>query len=61
LAGDKAVGTMGATAGHHALALVRVDRVADALRDGIPLTSGGLAIRLAEPEEVLNAPKTTVA
>src|SRR6202011_3313554 len=31
LAGDKSVGTMGSTAGENGLALVRTDRVADAL------------------------------
>jgi len=57
LAGDKPVGTMGSTAGHNGLALIRVDRAADALAAGIPLTSGGLAIRLAEPDDVRSAPK----
>src|SRR5881392_3266618 len=44
LAGDKPIGTMGSTAGHNGLALVRTDRVSDALQAGLPLTSGGLAI-----------------
>jgi tRNA-modifying protein YgfZ len=57
LAGDKPVGTMGSTAGHNGLALIRVDRAADALAAGTPLTSGGLAIRLAEPDDVRSAPK----
>ena len=61
LAGDKPVGTMGSTAGQSGLALVRIDRVADALQAGMPLTSGGLAIRLAEPDDLLIAPKQTVA
>jgi tRNA-modifying protein YgfZ len=61
LAGDKAVGTMGSTAGHHGLALVRIDRVADALEAGAPLTSGGLALHLADPDDVRLAPKQTVA
>jgi tRNA-modifying protein YgfZ len=61
LAGEKTVGTMGSTAGHSGLALVRTDRVADALQAGIPLTSGGLVIRLAEPDDVLTSPKQTVA
>ena len=34
LAADKPVGTMGSTAGHHGLALLRVDRAADALAAG---------------------------
>ena len=61
LAGDKPVGAMGSTAGQSGLALVRIDRVADALQAGMPLTSGGLAIRLAEPDDLLIAPKQTVA
>jgi tRNA-modifying protein YgfZ len=61
LAGDKSVGTMGSTAGHNGLALIRVDRAADALQAGMPLTAGGLAIHVAEPDDLLMAPKQTVA
>jgi tRNA-modifying protein YgfZ len=61
LAGDKPVGTMGSAAGHNGLALLRVDRAADALAAGTPLTSGGLAIRLSDPNDLSAAPKRTVA
>ena len=61
LAGDKSVGTMGSAAGQSGLALIRIDRVADALDAAIPLTSGGLAIRLAEPDDVRSSPRQTVA
>jgi folate-binding protein YgfZ len=61
LAGDRTLGTMGSTAGHNGLALIRIDRAADALDAGVPLTAGGLAIRLAEPGDVRSAPKQTVA
>ena len=61
LAGDKPVGTMGSSAGAHGLALIRIDRAADALAAGTPLTAGGLAIRLADPDDVLTPPKQTVA
>ena len=61
VAGDKPVGTMGSTAGHNGLALLRVDRVADAIAEGIPLTVGGLTIHLAEPNDLSIAPKRTVA
>jgi hypothetical protein len=61
LAGDKSVGTMGSTAGEAGLALIRVDRAADAIGAGVPLTAGGIAIRLAEPDQLLTAPKQTVA
>jgi len=52
LAGDKQVGTMGSSARGKGIALVRIDRVADALDAGQPLTAGGLALTLAEPEVV---------
>jgi hypothetical protein len=61
LAGDKPVGTIGSTAGHHGLALVRIDRAADALDAGTPLTAGGLGLRLADPGDVRLPPKQTVA
>jgi folate-binding protein YgfZ len=61
LAGDKPVGTIGSTADQNGLALIRVDRVADALQAGTPLTSGGLAIRLADPDDLSTTPKQTVA
>jgi folate-binding protein YgfZ len=61
LAGDKPVGTMGSSADGAGLALVRTDRVVDALDAGIALTSGGLAIRLAEPDALRSVPKQTVA
>src|SRR3981081_2657483 len=61
LAGDKPVGTMGSTAGPHGLALIRIDRAADALQAGVPLTAGGLAIRLVEPGDLSTSPKQTVA
>jgi folate-binding protein YgfZ len=61
LAGDKQVGTIGSTAGQNGLALIRIDRAAEALAAGTPLTSGGLAIRIAEPDDLLIAPKQTVA
>lgn len=50
MAGDKSVGTMGSSAKGKGIALVRIDRVADALDVGQPLTAGGLSVRLAEPE-----------
>jgi tRNA-modifying protein YgfZ len=61
MAGDKPVGTMGSTAGKLGLALIRTDRVSDALDAGIKLTAGGLPIRIAEPDELRPPPKQTVA
>src|ERR1700722_6778645 len=61
VAGDKPVGTMGSAAGGAGLALLRIDRAADALQAGTPLTAGGLALRLVDSNDVLTAPKQTVA
>jgi folate-binding protein YgfZ len=61
LAGDKPVGTMGSAAGRDALALLRIDRVSDALAAGSALTSGGLALRVANPDDLSTSPKQTVA
>ena len=61
VAGDKSIGTMGSTAGGAGLALLRIDRAADALQAGTPLTAGGLALRLVDANDVLTAPKQTVA
>ena len=61
LAGDKQVGTIGSTAGRAGLALVRTDRVANALQAGLSLTAGGLGLRLADANEVQPATKQTIA
>src|SRR5579859_1449734 len=61
LAGDKTVGTMGSTSGQNGLALIRTDRVADALEAGAKLTAGGLAIRLTDPASIRAAARQTVA
>lgn len=52
MAGEKQVGIMGSSAQGKGIALVRIDRVADALDAGQSLTAGGLAVRLAEPDVV---------
>jgi tRNA-modifying protein YgfZ len=61
LAGDKPVGTMGSAADNNGLALIRTDRVADALDAGVPLTAGGLAIHVADAGDLRAAAKQTVA
>jgi tRNA-modifying protein YgfZ len=61
MAGDKTVGTMGSASGQNGLALIRTDRVADALDAGAQLTAGGLGLRLTDPEAVRAASKQTVA
>jgi len=60
-AGEKSIGTMGSAADGHALALIRVDRAGEALEAGLPFTAGGLSIRIAEPDELHQQPKQTVA
>jgi len=50
MAGDKQVGTIGSTANGYGIALLRLDRVADALAAGIPLTAGGSALRVVKPD-----------
>ena len=61
LAGDRPVGTIGSTSGTNGLALIRTDRVADALKSGLPLTAGGIPIRLAGPEALQSANPQSVA
>lgn len=48
MAGDKAVGTMGSSAGSLGLAMLRIDRVADAIAADVPLVAGGIPMRLRE-------------
>jgi hypothetical protein len=48
-AGEKAVGTFGSAAHGRGLAMLRLDRVADALAAGHPLIAGGVEMRLAKP------------
>jgi folate-binding Fe-S cluster repair protein YgfZ len=61
VAGDKTVGSMGSSADGKGLALVRVDRVADALEAALPLTAGGITLQLVDADELAVAPKKTVA
>lgn len=61
LAGDKPVGTIGSTSGGKGIAPVRIDRVAEALDAGQPLTAGGLALKLAEPDVVRIPAKQPIA
>jgi folate-binding protein YgfZ len=60
-AGDKPVGTMGSSADGAGLALIRLDRAADAQDAAVPLTAGGVGVRLAQPHEVLSVVRKTVA
>jgi folate-binding protein YgfZ len=61
VAGDKPVGTMGSAANGMGLGLLRIDRVADALAADVPLTAGGIEVRLADPDDIRSAASKTVA
>jgi len=49
-AADKAIGTFGSSVDGHALALLRLDRAADAIAAGAPLVAGGATLRLVKPD-----------
>jgi tRNA-modifying protein YgfZ len=51
-AAERQVGTMGSAAGGRGVALLRLDRVAEAIAQGGSLTAGGVAIRLVKPDWV---------
>jgi folate-binding protein YgfZ len=50
MAGDRPVGITGSHAGNRGLAMLRLDRVADAWAAGTPLTAGGVAIEPRKPD-----------
>ena len=52
MAGERQVGTMGSAADGHGLALLRLDRVTDAVAAGLPLLADGITIHPIKPEWV---------
>jgi tRNA-modifying protein YgfZ len=50
MAGGKQIGLLGSTAGGRGLALMRLDRIEEALASGIPLDAGGITIRAVKPD-----------
>ena len=50
VAGGRQVGITGSAAAGCGLALLRLDRVADAMSEGEPLSGGGVPIRLVKPD-----------
>ncbi|HEY4862328.1 MAG TPA: folate-binding protein [Xanthobacteraceae bacterium] len=48
-AGQKSVGTLGSTAQGRGVALLRLDRLADALAAGAPLRAGGVEVQAVKP------------
>jgi folate-binding protein YgfZ len=51
-AADKPIGTMGSSAGHQGLALIRTDRAIDALDADASFAADGITVRLADPDAV---------
>jgi len=51
VADGKSVGTLGSSRAGHALALLRLDKVSDALSRGSALSAGGIAVRLVDPAD----------
>lgn len=49
MAGEKEVGMLGSTAAGRGLAVLRLDRIEDALAAGLPLMAGGVPIRPMKP------------
>jgi folate-binding protein YgfZ len=49
MAGDRQIGTTGTTAKGHGLALLRLDRLGEALASKTPLIAGGIEIRAVKP------------
>ena len=50
MAGERQIGMLGSTARGRGLAMLRLDRVEDALASGTPLLAGGIAIRPVKPD-----------
>jgi folate-binding protein YgfZ len=51
IADGKTVGTFGSAREGHALALLRLDKVSDAMARGTALSAGGIAVRLVDPAD----------
>ncbi len=50
MAGDRQVGVIGSAAAGRAVAMLRLDRVAEAIAQGEPLSGGGVPLRLVKPD-----------
>jgi folate-binding protein YgfZ len=50
MAGERQLGTIGSAAAGRAIALLRLDRVTEAMSRGEPLNAGGVAIHLVKPD-----------
>ena len=47
--GDVTIGTLGSVAGDRSLALLRLDRAAEAMANATPLTAGGIPLTIELP------------
>jgi folate-binding protein YgfZ len=51
-AGEKSVGTLGSSAGNRGLALLRIDRVTDAVEAGTPVVADGHPLSFIAPQDI---------
>lgn len=61
MAGEKTSGAMGSSSGAQGLAMLRLDRVAEALAAAQPLTVNGVALRVADSADLVLPEKRSVA
>ena len=59
-AGDKTLGTLGSSAGERGLALLRIDRVADAVEAGTPVLAAGHPLSFVVPQDIQPPKKASV-
>jgi folate-binding protein YgfZ len=52
MAGDKPIGKMGSAAGGYGLALLRIDRLSDALKGGVALTAGNIPLKIVSHDDI---------
>jgi len=57
MAGDRAVGKMGSAADGKGLAVLRIDKVGEALKASSSLSAGGIALALVDENDIKLAPK----
>jgi hypothetical protein len=50
MAGEKEIGTLGSSAKGRGLAMIRLDRLADAQAAGLPITCGNIPLRVVKPD-----------
>jgi folate-binding protein YgfZ len=58
-AGEKSLGTFGSSAGDRGLALLRIDRVADAVEAGTPVVADGHPLSFIAPQDIVPPKKAS--